>query len=241
MNSVSTPVGVAPQRQHCNPASGTAGAAVGGSDVDGMRVHALGRVSYRQAWAWMREFTERRQPGQPDELWWLEHPPVYTLGLSRSTEDLLQPDGDDIERVYSDRGGRATYHGPGQLLVYPLLDLRRLGLGPRAYVHCLEQAVIALLQTLGIAAERRPGAPGVYSRTGKLAFVGVRIRKQCSYHGLALNVNPDLAPFARIHPCGMPGLCISSLAAQGCRIDSATAAARLIPILLERLYAARRP
>ena len=238
MNAVSTTASAAPQRQHCNPASGTA--TVRGAAADGIRVHALGCVPYLQAWQWMREFTERRQPGQPDEIWWLEHPPVYTLGLSRSTEDLLQPDDHTIERVYSDRGGRATYHGPGQLLVYPLLDLRRLGLGPRAYVHCLEQAVITLLQTLGIAAKRRPGAPGVYSRAGKLAFVGVRIRKQCSYHGLALNVDPELAPFARIHPCGMPGLCISSLAAEGCRIDSTTAAARLIPILLGRLDAARR-
>lgn len=202
--------------------------------LDGrVQVRALGLVPYTRAWEWMREFTERREPGQPDEIWWLEHPPVYTLGLSRTTEDLLDPG--ETEVIPSDRGGRVTYHGPGQLMVYALVDLKAAGIGPRAYVQLLEEALIATLAKLGITAGRRQGAPGVYTATGKIAFIGVRIRKHCAYHGLALNVHPDTAPFARIHPCGMTGLAIDTLAAQGCRISVAEAAARLVPELLRRL------
>lgn len=198
-----------------------------------IRVRALGRVPYTRAWAWMRAFTGQRGPGQPDEIWWLEHPPVYTLGLSRSTEDLLDLGG--VELVYSDRGGRASYHGPGQLLVYPLVDLGAAGLGPRAYIRLLEESVIAMLAGLDIEAGRRQGAPGVYTGRGKIAFVGVRVRRHCAYHGLALNVAPDLAPFARIRPCGLDGLSIDSLAARGCRISVAEAAARLVAELSCRL------
>ena len=198
-----------------------------------IRVRALGRVPYARAWERMREFTGQRVPGQPDELWWLEHPPVYTLGLSHTTEDLLNTGG--IEVVASDRGGRAAYHGPGQLMVYALVDLEAAGIGPRAYVHLLEEATITMLAGLGIAAGRRPGAPGVYTGAGKIAFIGVRIRRHCTYHGLALNVHPDPSAFRRIHPCGMAGLGIDSLAARGHRVSVAGAAARLIPELLCRL------
>ncbi|WP_210756900.1 lipoyl(octanoyl) transferase LipB [Caldichromatium japonicum] len=158
----------------------------------------------------MRAFTEMRGPTTPDELWLLEHAPVFTLGQAGLPEHLLDPG--TIPVIQSDRGGQVTYHGPGQLIAYLLFDLRRAGIGVRYLVERLEQAVIDLLHGYGIRGERRPGAPGVYVAEAKIAALGLRVRNGCCYHGLALNVAMDLAPFARINPCGYPGLAVTQLA-----------------------------
>jgi len=147
----------------------------------------------------MRDFNAQRDPGTVDEIWLLEHPPVYTLGLNNKS---APPANTDIEIVQTDRGGQITYHGPGQLIVYTLLDLQRLGMGVRELVELLEESVIALLADNGITAERREGAPGVYVDGQKIAALGLRVRKHGSYHGLSLNIDMDLAPFAQIDPCG---------------------------------------
>ncbi|QVL47633.1 MAG: lipoyl(octanoyl) transferase LipB [Thiocapsa sp.] len=157
----------------------------------------------------MRGFTDLRGPATPDEIWLLEHPPVFTLGQAGREEHLLDPGSIPVLKV--DRGGQVTYHGPGQLVVYVLLDLRRAGLGVKRLVGLLEQAVIDLLATLEVTAERRADAPGVYVAGAKVASLGLRIRNGCSYHGLALNVSLDLAPFGRINPCGYPGLAVTRL------------------------------
>lgn len=173
----------------------------------------LGRVDYEPTWRRMQAFTDGRGPEQPDELWFLEHPPVFTLGLNGSREHLLAPG--DIPVVQVDRGGQVTYHGPGQLVVYPLLDLQRAGLGVRELVCALERAVIACVANYGIEARGDRTAPGVYVGERKLASIGLRIRRNCSYHGLALNVAMDLEPFGRINPCGYRGLALTQLAELG--------------------------
>jgi lipoyl(octanoyl) transferase len=177
------------------------------------RIRRLGRVEYQPTWRAMQRFTEERTAGTPDEIWLLEHPPVFTLGANASRAHLIAPG--DIPVVQIDRGGQVTYHGPGQLVVYPLIDLRRLGLGIRDFVTALERAVIGLAAEFGIAAEGRRSAPGVYVGGEKLASVGVRVRRNGSYHGLALNVALDLEPFSRINPCGYQGLKMTQLAALG--------------------------
>jgi len=177
------------------------------------RIRRLGRVEYQPTWRAMQRFTEERGATTPDEIWLLEHPPVFTLGANASRAHLIAPG--DIPVVQIDRGGQVTYHGPGQLVVYPLIDLRRLGLGIRDFVSALERAVIGLAAEFGIAAEGRRSAPGVYVAGEKLASVGVRVRRNGSYHGLALNVALDLEPFARINPCGYQGLKMTQLAALG--------------------------
>jgi lipoyl(octanoyl) transferase len=169
-----------------------------------------GYQAYQPTLDAMRAFTDLRGPDTPDELWLLEHPPVFTLGQAGREEHLLDPGSIPVIKV--DRGGQVTYHGPGQLVVYVLLDLRRAGLGVRRLVAQLEQAVIDLLETLGIAAERRTDAPGVYVGGAKIASLGLRIRNGCSYHGLALNLDLDLDPFRRINPCGYPGLAVTRVA-----------------------------
>lgn len=169
----------------------------------------LGRMPYDVVHARMRAFTDARGPDSVDELWWVEHLPVFTLGQAARAEHLLDPG--DIPVVQSDRGGQVTYHGPGQIIAYVLLDLRRLRIGVKTLVQSLEQAVIDMLAPAGIRAERRSGAPGVYVRDAKLAALGLRIRNGCSYHGLALNVDPELEPFRRINPCGYPGLRVTSI------------------------------
>lgn len=159
----------------------------------------------------MQDWTDARCKNTRDELWLLEHPPVFTLGQAGRREHLLAPG--EIPVVRSDRGGQVTYHGPGQLIVYLLFDLRRAGLGVKRLVYLLEQCVIDLLDhRYGIAAARRPGAPGVYVADAKIASLGLRIRNGCSYHGLALNIAMDLEPFQRIDPCGYAGLAITQLA-----------------------------
>lgn len=164
----------------------------------------LGLAEYLPTWRAMQDFTATRGPETPDELWLLQHPPVYTLGLAGRPEHLLRPS--DIPLVKTDRGGQITYHGPGQVVAYLLLDLRRRGIGVKELVQRLEQAVIDLLGEHGVVAERRDKAPGVYVGGAKIAALGLRVRNGCCYHGLALNVDMDLSPFRAINPCGYEGL-----------------------------------
>lgn len=168
-----------------------------------------GLQDYAATWAAMRAFTDAREADTPDELWLLEHPPVFTLGQAGRPEHLLAPG--DIPVIRTDRGGQVTYHGPGQLVAYLLLDLRRAGIGIKRLVERLEQAIIDLLAEHGVAAERRANAPGVYVAGAKIASLGLRVRNGCSYHGLALNVDMDLEPFGRINPCGYAGLAVTRL------------------------------
>ncbi len=172
-------------------------------------VHHLGEVPYNETWQKMQDFTNSRDENTADELWFLQHPPVYTMGKNAKSEHLLAPD--DIPVVNSDRGGQVTYHGPGQLMVYTLLDLKRLKIGVRDLVTLIEKTLIELLDDYGIAANARSDAPGVYVNNAKIAALGLRIRKSCSFHGLALNVDMDLEPFNRINPCGYEGLEITQL------------------------------
>lgn len=181
--------------------------------VPAPRVRHLGLVDYEPTWRAMQRFTEQRDATTADEIWFLEHPPVFTLGVNASRTHLLAPG--DIPVVQVDRGGQVTYHGPGQLVVYPLIDLRRAALGIRDFVSALEYAVIELAGEYGIAAASRREAPGVYVAGRKLASVGVRVRRGGSYHGVALNVALDLAPFARINPCGYAGLEMTQLSELG--------------------------
>lgn len=175
----------------------------------GLVVKRLGRVDYAPAWEAMQHFTTTRNDATDDEIWLLEHPPVYTLGRASRDGHLLH--ADDIPVVQSDRGGQITYHGPGQLIGYTLIDIARLGLGIKPFVATLEQAVIDLLADLSIIAARRAGAPGVYVDGEKIAALGLRVRRGRSYHGLSLNVAMDLAPFAGIDPCGYPGLGVTQV------------------------------
>lgn len=193
----------------------------------------LGRVEYEPTWRAMQRFTDARGPDTPDEIWFLEHPPVFTQGMAGKAEHVLDPG--DIPVVPIDRGGQVTYHGPGQLVVYPLLDLRRLGLGVRELVVALEQSVIALCAAHGIAAAGRRDAPGVYVDGRKLASVGLRVRRGGSYHGLALNVDGDLGPFGRINPCGYAGLEMTRLADLGLGLTVRRAAEALAPPLVRSL------
>jgi lipoyl(octanoyl) transferase len=174
-----------------------------------------GRVAYLPAWQAMQDFNRARGPATPDEIWLIEHPPVFTLGLAGRAEHVLAPG--DIPVVKTDRGGQVTYHGPGQAIAYVMLDLRRLGIGARELVRRLEQAAIDVLAGYGIEGHRRAGMPGVYVADAKIAAIGLRIARGCSYHGLALNVDLDLEPFGRIDPCGYPGLAATRLADHGVR------------------------
>src|SRR5690348_6503040 len=172
-------------------------------------IRQLGRVEYEPTWRAMQRFTDERGASTPDEIWFLEHPPVFTLGMNASAAHVLAPG--DIPVVQIDRGGQVTYHGPGQLVVYPLVNLRRANLGVRDLVTALERSVIDLAGEFGVQAESRRSAPGVYVGDRKLASVGIRIRRGASYHGLALNVRLDLEPFRRINPCGYEGLEMTQL------------------------------
>jgi len=172
-----------------------------------------GLADYHDTWQAMSRFTDARDAGTPDELWLLQHPPVFTLGQAGRKEHLLAPG--DIPVIQVDRGGQVTYHGPGQLVAYPLVDLRRMKLGIRDLVRRVEQSVIDLLADYGIAAARREKAPGVYVGDAKIAALGLRVRRGCTFHGLAFNIDMDLAPFQRINPCGYPGLEVTDLATLG--------------------------
>jgi lipoyl(octanoyl) transferase len=190
-------------------------------------------VDYLSAWEYMRTFTTQRDTGTPDEIWLLQHTGVYTLGLNGRRENMRDPGS--IPVVHTDRGGQVTYHGPGQLIVYILLDLNRLGLGVKTCVAALEQAVIDLCKDYGINAQRCAGAPGVYVHGQKLMSVGLRIRRACTYHGLALNVNMDLQPFRGINPCGYPGLEVTQLQDLGVTATPQQIGEQLLPPLLKSL------
>ncbi|MGD9387428.1 MAG: lipoyl(octanoyl) transferase LipB [Gammaproteobacteria bacterium] len=196
-------------------------------------VRRLGMVDYEPTWRRMQALAESRGPEQPDEIWVLQHPPVFTLGLNGSREHLLAPG--DIPVVQVDRGGQVTYHGPGQIVVYPLLDLGRSGLGVRALVCVLERAVIRCLADYGIEAAGDRNAPGVYVNGCKIASIGLRVRRNCTYHGLALNVAMDLEPFQRINPCGYQGLQVTQLADLGVERDLEEVADDLERALLAEL------
>ena len=196
--------------------------------VDSLVTRRLGSVDYLAALHEMRAFTARRSQETPDELWLLEHPPVYTLGQG-AVHPRVQ---NGIAVVQADRGGEVTYHGPGQLVVYTLVDLARRGIKVKAFVNLLEQSVIDLV---GPLAERRPGAPGVYVAGAKLAALGLRVRQGRAYHGLALNVDMDLAPFSAIDPCGYPGLAVTQMRNLGLQDDISEVKDRLAAILVRRI------
>lgn len=196
-------------------------------------IRSLGRVAYGDSYEKMREFTLARTADTPDELWFLEHPPVFTQGQAGKSEHVLAPG--DIPVVQSDRGGQVTYHGPGQLMVYVMVDLQRAGYGIRTLVTRLEQSVVGLLAGYGIDAAGRPDAPGVYVGPRKIASLGLRVRKSCSYHGLALNVDMDLEPFTRINPCGFQGLEMTQISEQGGPSDLKRVADDLKPLLCRHL------
>ena len=207
------------------------------AEVAPVRVRWLGTAAYEPTWRAMQRYTEERGADAEDEVWLLEHEPVYTLGMNADRSHVLDAGGIPVVRI--DRGGQVTYHGPGQLVVYPLIDVRRARLGVRELVTALERAVIDLAAAHGIVAACRPNAPGVYVGERKLASVGLRIRRGGSYHGLALNVAMDLEPFRRINPCGYAGLEMTQLAELGGPSSVDRAAWELAPLLLARL--ARRP
>ena len=212
-----------------------------------MIVRELGRAAYVPTWAAMRDFTGKRDAATADELWLVEHPPVFTLGQAVRREHLLAPT--DIEVVQTDRGGQITYHGPGQLVAYPLVDMRRLGIYVKELVFRIEQAVIQTLGGFGVDARRVRGAPGVYvpwsdgagngefAGLAKIAALGIKIARGCSYHGVALNVAMDLAPFALINPCGYAGLPTIDLRSLGVEETLAAVQARLAERLTVHLSA----
>ena len=193
----------------------------------------LGRVEYEPTWRAMQRRTDEATAATRDEIWFLEHPPVFTMGMNARPEHLLAVG--DIPVVDIDRGGQVTYHGPGQLVVYPLLDLSRRALGVRALVEGIERAVIDTLAAWDVEAHGKREAPGVYVDGRKIASVGLRIRRSRSYHGLALNVAMDLEPFARINPCGYAGLQMTQLSALGGPADVRVVAEALAPHLLRAL------
>ncbi len=178
-----------------------------------LQIRRRGLRPYRETWLEMRAFTEQRLPDTPDQLWLLQHPPVFTLGTAGKAHHIL--DAGEIPVIESDRGGQVTYHGPGQLVAYLLLDLKRHRMGVRQLVTAMEQGVIQLLADHGIRGVSRPDAPGVYVEDAKIAALGLRIRRGCCYHGLSLNVEMDLSPFERINPCGYEGLAVTSLSELG--------------------------
>ena len=174
-----------------------------------MNIRSLGRVPYDTTYEAMQGFTAERTAETIDELWTCEHPPVFTQGLAGREDHLLAPG--DIPVVQTNRGGQVTYHGPGQIVLYPLLDLRRLKVGVREYVERIEQAVIDTLAEWNIEGRRRDGAPGVYVNGAKVMALGIRVRRGCTFHGLAFNIAMDLSPYHRINPCGYQGLQVTSV------------------------------
>ena len=201
--------------------------------MNALTIRNLGLQEYEPVWRAMQQFTNSRNADTPDEIWFTEHSPVFTLGVNASRDHLLTPG--DIPVVQIDRGGQVTYHGPGQLMIYPLIDLRRSGLGVRPLVTALEQSIVDLAAEFGIAATSRADAPGVYVDGVKLASVGLRIRRGASFHGMALNVDVDLEPFSRINPCGLTNLEVTTLARLGGERDLDIVQRQLLPHLLQQL------
>ena len=196
--------------------------------LDEIVIKRLGRVDYAAALEAMRDFTNSRGEATPDELWLVEHPPVYTLGQGVDHD----PVANGISVIKADRGGDITYHGPGQVVVYTLIDLARRGIKVKPFVALLEQAVIDLLEG---RAERRPGAPGVYVKGAKIAALGIRVRQGRAYHGLALNVDMDLSPFSAIDPCGYPGLAVTQMKDLGIPHDVTAVGEGLARMLVEKI------
>lgn len=199
----------------------------------GIGVRHLGLTDYAAVWQAMREFTESRDAQTADEIWLTEHAPVYTLGLAGDAQHLLNPNS--IPLVKTDRGGQITYHGPGQLVAYVVLDLKRRDLKVRELVALLEQSVIDALSASGLAAARRAGMPGVYTAQGKIAALGLKVKQGCSYHGLSLNVAMDLSPFAAINPCGYAGLAVTQCADAGLHWTMAQAEEAILASLFSHL------
>ena len=200
---------------------------------DVIAVRSLGRQDYEPLWRAMQAFTNERDGQTPDEIWFCEHPPVFTLGLNASREHLLAPG--DIPVVQIDRGGQVTYHGPGELMIYPLVDLKRAGLGVRDMVTALEQSVVDLAAAFSIMAASRADAPGVYVQGRKIASVGLRVRRGATYHGMALNIDVDLEPFSRINPCGFSDLEVTDLRRLGVTESMAQIETRVLKHLLHHL------
>ncbi|MAA73412.1 MAG: octanoyltransferase [Salinisphaeraceae bacterium] len=192
-----------------------------------------GLAPYEPVWRAMRDFNDARASDAPDAIWLMSHQPVFTLGTNSRPEHLLMPG--DIPVVQTDRGGQVTYHGPGQLMLYPLVDIQRLGLGVRSLVTALEQAMVDCLAQYGIASAARADAPGVYVQDAKIGSIGLRIRRGCSYHGLALNVDMDLSPFERINPCGYSGLRMTDVVREGGPADMEAVADTLLAALTRHL------
>jgi lipoyl(octanoyl) transferase len=201
--------------------------------VNSPLIKDLGLAEYHQVWDAMRDITDHRDPDTQDEIWLVEHPPVITLGMNADPNHVLDPG--NIPVVQIDRGGQVTYHGPGQLVVYPLLDLKRLKMGVRELVCALENTVIELLARDNIEAAGRRDAPGVYVAQQKVASVGLRIRRGCSYHGMAINVNMDTGPFTRINPCGFTDLKVTQTSELGSAPDVETLKRDIQPYLLKQL------
>lgn len=199
--------------------------------MSSLLIRELIASDYPPIWNAMRLFTDQRKEDTQDEVWLLEHRPVFTQGLAGKPEHVIDPK--EIPVVQTDRGGQITYHGPGQLMVYTLFDLRRLKLGPHQLVRKLEQTVIDLLASYGISACGRSDAPGVYVDDAKICSIGLRIRRGCSYHGIALNVNMDLAPFAYINPCGFRGLKMTQLRDFQSSLQIAEIKLKIIPYLMQ--------
>ena len=204
-------------------------------------VRDLGHRAYVPVWRAMQAFTDRRDETTPDELWLVEHDAVFTLGQAGRAEHILA--AGDIPVVQVDRGGQVTYHGPGQLVAYPLIDLRRMKIGVRELVDRVEQAVISTLATFNVDAARRRGAPGVYVGEAKIMALGLRVRRGCSFHGLALNLNMDLSPYQRINPCGFAGLHVTQLLDLSHSADLANVRPALVAALSSQfhLHAAAGP
>lgn len=199
-------------------------------------IRELGLVDYVPTLRAMQDFTDTRTDDTPDELWLLQHPRVFTQGQAGKAEHVLAPG--DIPVIQVDRGGQVTYHGPGQWVLYLMVDIRRHKLGVRDLVDLIEHSIVQLLSEYGIDAAAKPAAPGVYVAGAKIASLGLRVRRGCSYHGLSLNVDMDLEPFQRINPCGYEGLQVTSMAAQlpGVELDTNGVGRRLLTILSERLH-----
>lgn len=201
--------------------------------MSALQIRWLGLQDYQPTWRKMQQFTTSRSSGTADEIWLLEHPPVFTQGLNGKSEHILHKS--NIPVVEIDRGGQVTYHGPGQLVVYCLLDLKRNKLGVRQVVSAMENAVIDLLAEHGLKAVARKDAPGVYVDDAKISALGLRVRKGCCYHGLSLNVDMDLAPFKQINPCGYKDLDVTQLKDFDITLDVTAAGKQLLPLLARHL------
>lgn len=197
-----------------------------------LRLRRLGRADYEPVWRGMQAFTDERGETTGDELWLVQHPPVFTQGQAGKAEHVLAPGDIPVLRV--DRGGQVTYHGPGQIVAYPLVDLRRKGIGVRDFVRRIEEAIIEVLAHYGVRGERIAGAPGIYVSGDKIASLGLRVRRGCTFHGLAFNIDMDLEPFRRINPCGYAGLRVTQLSALA-RVELGDVEDRLVQNLARQL------